>query len=98
MPGSGQGMGAIFFAVGSTLFCWLLLRGHMIPAPLAWLGVDGLGAAGRRAPAQRAGLFGGAVNWSSSVTWLVWLPALVFEIALAFWLLIRGVAPARATL
>jgi len=48
--------------------------------------------------AQRAGLFAGAVNWSSSVTWLVWLPALVFEIALAFWLLIKGVAPARATL
>src|SRR5712691_3715900 len=28
-----------FFAVGSTLFCWLLLRGRMIPAALAWLGV-----------------------------------------------------------
>ena len=35
MPGTGQGMGAIFFAVGSTLFCFLLLRGRMIPGPLA---------------------------------------------------------------
>jgi hypothetical protein len=30
---------ATFFAVGSTLFSWLLLRGRMIPVPLAWLGV-----------------------------------------------------------
>src|SRR5437764_1103170 len=32
-------LSATFFAVGSTLFCWLLLRGRMIPMPLAWLGV-----------------------------------------------------------
>src|SRR5882672_5845067 len=32
-------IGAMFFAVGSTLFCWLLLRGRMIPIALAWLGV-----------------------------------------------------------
>ena len=25
-------------AIG-TAFCWLLLRGRMIPSPLAWLGV-----------------------------------------------------------
>src|SRR5437762_8905437 len=30
---------ATLFAAGSTLFSWLLLRGRMIPAPLAWLGV-----------------------------------------------------------
>src|SRR5687768_14335136 len=30
---------ATFFAVGSTFFSWLLLRGRMIPIPLAWLGV-----------------------------------------------------------
>ena len=35
MPGEG----AIYFAVGSTIFCWLLLRGRMIPVALAWLGV-----------------------------------------------------------
>src|SRR6266536_4553748 len=32
---------AAFFALGSTLFSWLLLRGRMIPAALAWLGVLG---------------------------------------------------------
>jgi len=29
----------IYFAVGSTLFSWLLLRGRMIPVTLASLGV-----------------------------------------------------------
>ena len=32
-------VGATFFAVGSTIFSWLLLRGRMIPVALAWLGV-----------------------------------------------------------
>jgi len=30
---------ATFFALGSTAFSWLLLRGRLIPVPLAWLGV-----------------------------------------------------------
>ena len=30
---------AAYFAVGSTLFCWLLLRGRIIPAALAWIGL-----------------------------------------------------------
>src|SRR5918997_398108 len=34
-----MGASATFFALGSTLFSWLLLRGRMIPVPLAWLGV-----------------------------------------------------------
>ena len=34
-----EGRNAFFFAIGSTIFCWLLLRGTMIPAALAWLGV-----------------------------------------------------------
>lgn len=32
-------IGATLFAVGSTFFSWLLLRGRMIPIPLSWLGV-----------------------------------------------------------
>jgi hypothetical protein len=91
IPG-GQGGGAIFFAVGSTLFSWLLLRGRMIPVALAWLGVFASVLLVVILLVQRAGLFGSAVNWSSSVTWLMWLPMLVFEVALALWLLIKGVA------
>jgi hypothetical protein len=29
----------IYYAVGNTIFCWLLPRAAMIPAPLARLGV-----------------------------------------------------------
>ncbi|HEX4961666.1 MAG TPA: DUF4386 family protein [Thermoanaerobaculia bacterium] len=84
--------GAIFFAVGSVLFSWLLLRGRMIPAALAWLGVLASALLVVILPLQRAGLLGGPTSWSSSITWLIWLPALVYEVALALWLLIKGVA------
>jgi hypothetical protein len=64
----------------------------MIPVALAWLGVFASVLLVVILFVQRAGLFGSAVNWSSSVTWLMWLPMLVFEVALALWLLIKGVA------
>ena len=81
-----------FFAVGSTIFCWLLLRGRLSPAALAWLGVFASALLVIVLPLQRAGLLGGKGSWSSSVTWLQWMPALVFEIAFAVWLLTKGVA------
>ncbi len=94
MPGH-QG-GAIFFAVGSTLFCWLLLRGRLIPAVLAGLGVVASAALVALLLLQRAGLSSSGTNWTSSMTWLVWLPMLVFELGLATWLIVRGVtAPER---
>ena len=34
-----MGIGATFFAVGSTVFSYLLLRGRMVPASIGWLGV-----------------------------------------------------------
>jgi len=92
MPGEG----AIYFAVGSTIFCWLLLRGRMIPVALAWLGVVASLLLVVVLLLQRGGLFGAAGSWSSKVTWFVWLPMLVFEVTLALWLIIRGVA--RATM
>lgn len=83
---------AIFFAVGSLLFSWLLLRGRMIPLALAWLGVIASVLLVVILPLQLAGLFGGAMTWSAGITWLVWLPMLVYEVVLALWLLIKGVA------
>jgi len=92
-----HGEGAMYFAVGSTLFAWLLLRGRMIPAALAWLGVVSSALLVAIIPLQRAGLLGGPTNWSSSLTWFAWLPCLVFELTLAVWLLTKGVAtPAQA--
>jgi hypothetical protein len=89
MPGDGL----MYFAVGSTLFSWLLLRGRMIPAPLAWLGVISTGLMVIVLPLQRAGWLGGPTQWASSITWLMWLPVLVFEMTFAVWLLVKGLAP-----
>lgn len=86
------GEGTIYFAVGSTIFSWLLLRGRMISVALARLGVFASVLLVVILPLQRAGLFGGPMSWSASVTWFVWLPMLVFEVGLALWLIIKGVA------
>jgi hypothetical protein len=96
---AAPGHGEIYFAVGSAIFCWLLLRGRMIPAPLAWLGLVASVLLVLLLPVQIAGFFGGPRAWSSPVTWAVWLPLLVFELAVAVWLITKGVAaPARRQL
>jgi len=83
---------ATFFAAGSALFSWLLLRGRMIPVGLAWLGMLASSLLVVCFPLQLAGLLGGPV------TSLIWFPMLLFEVllTLALWLLVKGVAvPAR---
>lgn len=78
------------FAVGSTLFCYLLLRGRMIPMPLAWVGLIASVLLVVVLPLQLAGLLRGPIAS------LVWLPMLAFEVPFALWLLTKGVAlPAR---
>lgn len=77
---------AVFFALGSTLFSWLLLRGRMIPAALAWLGLISSILAVVCFPLQLVGLLGGPV------TSFMWFPMLLFEVTLALWLIVRGVA------
>jgi hypothetical protein len=76
---------ATFFAVGSTLFCWLLLRGRMIPVALAWIGVLGSGLLVVFLPLRLIGFF------AAPVFELVWLPVGVFEVVAAPWLIIKGV-------
>lgn len=77
---------AAFFAIGSTLFSWLLLRGRMIPIALAWFGVIASILPAVFFPLQLAGLLGGPV------TSFMWFPVLLFEVVLALWLIIKGVA------
>lgn len=77
---------ATFFAVGSTLFSYLLLRGRMIPIPLAWLGVVASALLVVNLPLQLAGFLRGPL------TSFMWLPMVAFEVPLALWLLIKGVA------
>jgi hypothetical protein len=87
MPGPSVPMGTIFFAVGSTIFSWLLLRGRMVPVSIAWLGVFATGLLVVVLPLQLAGFSTGPLTG-----YYQWLPALVFQIVLALWLLIKGVA------
>jgi hypothetical protein len=86
------GEGAIYFAVGSLLFSWLLLKGQMIPAMLARLGVVASGFLVVIIPLQRMVQSGGGPNWASLATWFMWLPMLVFELTLAVWFIVKGVA------
>jgi hypothetical protein len=87
MPGPSVPLSAIFFAVGSTIFAWLLLRGRMVPVALAWLGVLASGLLVVVIPLQIAGFSTGPLSGFSQ-----WLPALVFQLVLALWLIIKGVA------
>ena len=87
MPVPSVPIGSIFFAVGSTIFSWLLLRGQMVPVSIAWLGVFASGLLVVVLPLQLAGFSTGPLTG-----YYQWLPALVFQIFLALWLLIKGVA------
>jgi hypothetical protein len=75
---------ATFFGVGSTLFCFLLLRGRMIPAPLALLGLIGSVLVVVALPLQLVGVLDGIL------TQLMWLPVAAFEIPLGVLWLIKG--------
>ena len=86
----GDMVPATFFAVGSTAFAYLLLRGRVVPRPLAWLGVAGSVLLVILLPLQMAG-------WARGmVVMVMWLPMLVFELWLAGRFLVRGAPPATA--
>src|SRR5918993_985341 len=87
------GEGFIYAAVGPLLFSWLMLRGRLIPVGLAWVGVAASALLVLQLAAQRGGLLAGT-NWSAQATWLGALPMLAFELALAGWLLTKGVSSA----
>jgi hypothetical protein len=78
---------AILFALGSTAFAWQFLRGRMIPLWMARLGVAASALLVVGLPLQLAGWVGGTI-----VLIVLWLPMLVFELALAVWLIAKGAA------
>jgi hypothetical protein len=82
--------GASFFAAGSTLFSYLLLRGRAIPTALAWLGVAASVLLLMCVPLQLAGFLHGPF------TSFMWIPMAAFEVPLGIWLLIKGVAPLQS--
>lgn len=75
---------ATFFAVGSACFAYLLLRGRMIPAVLAWVGVVASLLLVICLPLQLAGVLSGPA------TMYVWIPMIFFEVPLGFWWVIKG--------
>jgi hypothetical protein len=93
---SGAGSGELFFAAGSTIFCWLFVAGRLIPRALAWLGLLSSAFVVALQFLQAGGMFGGKTNWASPLTWAAWFPLLIFELAVAVWLLTRGVSPRAA--
>ena len=89
--GWSTSVGATFFAVGSTLFAWLFVRGRIVPVPLAWLGLVASILVVVGLPAQLLGLITGP-----AADLYMWLPMLVFEVTLALWLIFKGARmPAR---
>ena len=82
---------ATFFAVGSTAFSWLFLRGRLIPIALAWLGVIASALLVLGLLLQLGGFVPG------SALWAVWIPMAVFEVVLAAILIVKGVAVPRNT-
>lgn len=89
MPVQSAMIGAPFFAAGSMIFSWLLLRGRMVPVPLAWLGVIASILLVAGVPLQLAAFIKG------SVTGYLWLPMIAFQILIGLWLLIKGVSERR---
>jgi hypothetical protein len=86
LPSWNTNIGATFFAVGSTVFAYLLLRGRMVPVALAWLGVLASILIVVCLPLELVGVLGGAM------TNLMWLPMLAFEVLLSLWLIFKGAA------
>lgn len=82
-------VGATVFAVGSTLFSYLFLRARSIPVWLGWLGVLGSILLVVTVPLGGLGLMKG------SMSELIWLPMLVFEVTLGLWLIIKGAQPSN---
>jgi hypothetical protein len=80
---------ATLFAIGSTFFCWLLLRGRMLPPGLAWTGLLASIVLVVGLPLQLGGLLG------PPFTMLIWMPMLAFEVPGGLWLLAKGVPPSH---
>ncbi len=91
MPPQSARLGAPFFAVGSTLFSYLFLRGRMIPMPLAWSGVLTSFLLAVALPFQIAGLM------ADRIVQFAWIAVALYQLLLGVWLLVKGVPPILAS-
>lgn len=88
LPSWSAPLAAMFFAVGSTFFAYLLVRGRLVPAWLAWLGLAASILLVLVLPLQLVGILEGKIFQ------VVWAPMAVFEVVLAVWLILKGVRTA----
>lgn len=86
LPGS-MAIGASFFAVASTIFSYLLLRGRLVPAWMAWVGIAASVLLVVCLPFDLARVLPAAISQA------MWIPMLFFEVPLGVWLIVKGVRP-----
>jgi hypothetical protein len=82
----GTNVGAAFFAVGSLLYSYLLLKARSIPVALSVLGVIASLILIAGVPLQTAS--GQATAQGTPA--VIWIPMIIFEISTGLWLLVRG--------
>lgn len=84
IAGWSGAVGGIVFAIGSTLFAYLFLRGQSVPGRIAWLGIIG------SLLVVPLSALGGLGHVTRAMAWITSIPILLFELSLAFWLLTKG--------
>ena len=82
--GSGVLVSSVCFAAGSSIYSYLFLRAGNIPVIIAWVGMVASSLLGVYLLVQMMGFVKG--------NWYIWMPMLVFEVTLAWWLIFRGVS------
>lgn len=87
--GAEFSIGLVFYALGSTLFCYLLLRSRYVPSILAWWGL--VGSLLALISSLAIIIFPAA----SAIAPNCYLPVGTFEIVTGFWLLLRGIRQSR---
>jgi hypothetical protein len=82
----GTNVGAAFFAVGSLLYSYLLLKARSIPVALSVLGVIASLILIVGVPVQTAA--GQATTEGTAA--VIWIPMIIFEISTGLWLFVTG--------
>jgi hypothetical protein len=84
-------IGLVYYSLGSTLFCYLLLKSQYVPRILAWWGL--VSSFGALISTMAIIVFPGADGIAPGC----YAPVGIFEIVTGFWLLVAGIRIPRIT-